>query len=320
MRGWIAGIGAVSVAALTACGTGAATQGVGSSEEPVAVATTTQLGSVVSQIATCAGATSATVMGPGDDPHDFSASPAQVAQMARAKLVITNGLGLEQGLDKSIRNAKSDGASVFEVAPALDPIDFGAEDARQAEAGAPGHEGHQHGAKDPHFWLDAARMARGADLIGQELARRTQDDKYAGCGRQMSEDITRVDRSIRDALAVIPAERRTLITDHEAFGYFAAAYGFKLGGAVVPGGSTDAEPSSQELAKLAETVRQARVPAVFSNTAVNTKMVDALAKEAGQNVKVVQLYVGSVGPQGSGADTYQTMMTTNAQRIADALK
>ena len=90
-------------------------------------------------------------------------------------------------------------------------------------------------------------------------------------------------------------------------------------GVVIPGGSTLAQPSSSDLAALAETVRVTGVKAIFANTANPTALVDALAQEAGTQVSVVELYIGSVGAAGSGADTYQTMMVTNAHRIADAL-
>lgn len=81
------------------------------------MATTTQLGSVLGQITQCAGTASATVMGPGDDPHDFAASSQQIAQMAGAEVVFANGLGLEAGLEAALSNAEADGATIVEVAP-----------------------------------------------------------------------------------------------------------------------------------------------------------------------------------------------------------
>ena len=122
------------------------------------------------------------------------------------------------------------------------------------------------------------------------------------------------------SLAVVPEGRRVLITDHDAFGYFAATYGFTVAGVAVPGGSTDAEASSAQLAKVAAVVKQSKVPAIFSNTAVNPAVVEAIAKESGADVKVVPLFVDSVGGPGSGAETYSTMMLSNASAIANALK
>lgn len=108
------------------------------------------------------------------------------------------------------------------------------------------------------------------------------------------------------------------MTDHDAFGYFADAYDFEVAGVVVPGGSTLARPSSAEMAALARTVRETGVPAIFANTANPQALVDALAQEVAR-VDVVDLYVGSLGDPGSGAESYQGLMTTNARRIAHAL-
>ncbi|HHU37835.1 MAG TPA: zinc ABC transporter substrate-binding protein [Propionibacterium sp.] len=299
---------------------------------PVAIATTTQLGSLLSDITVCAGTTSATLMGPGDDPHDFSLSSREVADLTQAQLVITNGLGFEQGLAAALDGAKADGATVFEVAPLLEPLTYadieakaaeqhaGHEHAHDDEEEAGHHEGHDHGEFDPHVHMDVARMAKAANLIGAELATITGDQKYATCGTELEGKLTETDAEVREILSAVPAEKRVLITDHAAYNYFAASYGFEVAGVVIPGGSTDAEPSSRELAELVAIVREDKVSAIFSNNTVNPRLVEAVANEAGTELKVVELFEGSVGPEGSGAETYETMMLTNARRIADALK
>ncbi len=301
---------------------------------PVAIATTTQIGSLLADITACAGTTSATLMGPGDDPHDFSLSSREVAELTKAKLVVTNGLNLESGLEAALSGAKADGATIFEVAPLLDPITYASIEEAQAKqhdghdhqastgsASSSGHdEGHNHGEFDPHVHMDVKRMAKAASLIGAELAKVTGDDKYATCGTEVETQLNQTDSEVRDILSAIPADKRVLVTDHEAYNYFAAAYDFEVAGVVIPGGSTDAEPSSQELADLVAVVREDKVSAIFSNNTVNPRLVEAVANEAGTDLKVVQLFEGSVGPEGSGAETYATMMLTNAQRIADALK
>ena len=297
---------------------------------PVAIATTTQLGSLLSDITTCAGTASATLMGAGDDPHDFSLSSREVADLTKAQLVITNGLGLEQGLAAALDGAKADGATVFEVAPLLDPLTYASiEEAQAAQHAGHDHahedeaghdDSHNHGEFDPHVHMDVARMAKAAGLIGAELAKVTGDDQYATCGQEVEAKLVETDQQVRETLSVVPAEKRVLVTDHEAYNYFAAAYDFEVAGVVIPGGSTDAEPSSQELADLVAVVREDKVAAIFSNNTVNPRLVEAVADEAGTELKVVQLFEGSVGPEGSGAETYATMMLTNAQRIADALK
>ena len=301
-------------------------------QAPVAIATTTQLGSILTDITQCAGTTSATLMGPGDDPHDFSVSSREVADLTKTKLVISNGLNLESGLTAALDGAKADGAQVFAVAPLLDPLSYASIEEHQAEqhAGhdhahddhaAEGHDdGHNHGEFDPHVHMDVTRMAKAANLIGAELAKVTGDAKYAECGATVESELTKTDEQVREILATIPAEKRVLVTDHEAYNYFADAYDFEIAGVVIPGGSTDAEPSSQELAQLVKVAQEDKVSAIFSNNTVNPRLVEAVAAEAGTELKVVQLFEGSVGPEGSGAETYADMMLTNARRIADALK
>lgn len=284
---------------------------------PVAVSTTTPLGSVVEDVVTCNGGTASTLMAPGDDPHTFAPSSAQLAQLTQAELVVMNGLGLEEGLGSAIENARSDGARVLELAPLLDPLPFGDTTGQVEDED---HDGdHEDDGNDPHVWLDASRMATAAELIGEELATVTGDDGYTECGTQVGAELRDVHEQVVEILAAVPDERRVLVTDHQSFGYFAQAYDFDLLGVVVAGGSTDAEPSSQELAELVEVVRDAGVPAVFSNTAVSSSLVEAVAAEAGGEVQVVELYVGSVGPEGSGATTYADLMLTDARLIADAL-
>lgn len=303
-----AAVGAL-ILGVAACG------GPAAEDSPVAIATTTQLGSVLGDITTCAGASSSTLMGPGDDPHTFSASSAEVAAMTRTGLVVMNGLGLEEGLASAIAGAEEDGAAVLAVAPLVDPIGFGEEPLEEGES----HDEHEHGDEDPHFWLDVTRMASAAALIGDALAAETGNPDFRVCGEEVRDSLLETDAEVREILAGVPEDRRILVTDHASFGYFAESYGFEVAGVVIPGGSTDAEPSSEELAALVEVIRETGTPALFSNTAVMSSLVDAVAAEVGE-VAVVPLHVGSVGPEGSGAETYAAMMVTNATLIADALR
>lgn len=288
------------------------------------VATTTVLGDVVGRVVKCAGGSLKTVMPVGADPHDFAPSSADMTAMVKANLVVANGLGLEEGLKDALANAKKDGAKVFEVAPKLDPLPFGDREHAGAAGSEPSGEAgrhHEHGSQDPHVWLDAARMATAAKLVAAELGKITKDTAtFDRCGDAAAAQLTSLDTEVRRTLELVPAERRVMITDHEAFGYFAKAYGYQVAGVVIPGGSTLAKPSSAEIATLVGVIRDKRVPVIFSNASIASTLVDTVAKEAGSQVKVVQLYVESVGKPGSGAETYQGMMRTDATRIADALK
>jgi zinc/manganese transport system substrate-binding protein len=325
------------LAALVAAGCGTAASGDDAVTSPdasgsavTAIGTTTVLGDVLGQITACAGGTSSTLMPAGADPHDFTPSSQQVASLVSADLVVANGLGLEEGLEDALAAAEADGATVLEVAPEVDPLPFGergddhAEDKGEDHADEKGdeHAGEEaddHGSLDPHVWQDVARMATAAELIGATLTRVSGDDAYAQCGTQVRDDLLEVDAQVRETLESVPTDRRVLVTDHDALGYLADAYGYEVVGTVIPGGSTLAEPSSAELAELASLIEQRSVPAIFANTANPTALVDAVAGETGTDIAVVELYVDSLGPQGSAADTYAGMVTTNAERIADAL-
>ena len=310
---------ALLVAGCADAGDGSTPDASGATDGAVSVvATTTFWGDITSQVLLCTGAGAAEILIPvGADPHDYSPSSQDIVTIVSADLVIANGLGLEEGLTETLASAAQDGARIVELGPQLDPQPLGEESDPDHEE-AENQSGEEHSGDDPHVWLDVQRAARAAALIGSELTAVTGDPAFEGCGATVSDELTELDEAVAATLAAVDPERRILVTDHDALEYFATAYDYEVAGAVIPGGSTLAEPSSAELAALAATVQDSGVPAVFANLANPQALVDALAAEAG-DVEVVELYIGSLGPPGSGADTYQGMMTTNAQRISDAL-
>ena len=120
-----------------------------------------------------------------------------------------------------------------------------------------------------------------------------------------------------EQVQAVPADRRLLVTSHDSLGYFAELYGFVVVG-VILSFTTDAEPSPSDLAHLAEEVEEYGVPAVFGETTVSERLATALAAETG--AALVRLYSGSLGTEGSGADTYLSMVRTNVGRIVEALQ
>ena len=159
------------------------------------MATTTIWGDLAHQIVECAGAGEVTTLMPiGTDPHDYSPSSQDVAAMVSADLVIANGLGLEEGLAQSIESAKSDGATVFEVAPQVDPLPFGA--------------AADHGSQDPHVWHDVTRAAKASGLIGAELTKATGNPDYAECGTLLQGELMTVNDEVAATLAKVPEDRR----------------------------------------------------------------------------------------------------------------
>lgn len=319
-------------APLTACSSADSTNDDASAVN--VVATTTILGDVAQRIVSCADpeATVTTLMPIGADPHDFSASSTQVAEIVQADIVIANGLGLEAGLDDALDNAASDGAKVIEIADMVDPIPFGEHAGDHAddehsddehsddEAVADEHvdEDHAHGDEDPHFWFDMNRMATAAEIIGDELAT-DNGQQYADCGREVAEEIRAAEADVRELLESVPADKRILVTDHDSLGYLAETYGYEIAGTVIPAGTTLAEPSSAELADLVQVMQDQGVRVIFANTADPTALSDAVASEVGSDVQVVELYVGSLGEPDSDGEDYISMMRTNATLISDAL-
>jgi zinc/manganese transport system substrate-binding protein len=295
---------------------------------PRVVVTTDIWGDVVGQILACGGGTVEVLMPSGADPHDFAPSSAQLAGLQDAQLVIANGLGLESGMTDALLGVTADGGNVWEIAPLLDPQPFQADhgDGHGDEHGD-GHgdehgdkHGDEHGSLDPHVWFDLKRMATAVTLIGAELDSLADGrGRYADCATEIADSFTNEDAQIRELLGSIPEQRRVLITDHDALGYFATAYDFEVAGTVIPAGTTLAEPSGRDIAELAQTVTRLGVPAIFTNIAQPQDLAQAVAAEAGTEVQVIDLFVEGLGEPGSGADTYLGLMQANAKRIVEGL-
>jgi zinc/manganese transport system substrate-binding protein len=288
--------------ALAACGDddGAASA---SGDRPHVVVTTNVLGDVASDLVGDE-ATVEVIMPPDVAPHEFQASAEQVAAMRDADVLITNGAGFEEGLTETIEAAEQDGVPTFAAIDAVDTLQL---------------EGD--GGTDPHFFTDPARMAAAAQGIADFLVDEVPGLDTPAFARQAEatiDELHALDAEVERTLSVVPGNRRTLVTNHEVFGYFADRYGFDVVGAVIPAGTTQAEPSAEQLDELAHAIREERVPAIFAETSSPTRLADALADEVG-DVDVVELFSESLGDEGSGGETYAAMMRTNAGRIADAL-
>jgi len=285
------------------------------------IATTSVLGDVVGNVVGDRSRVEV-LMPVGADPHSLQASAAQAAAMREADLVVVNGLGLEEGLHAVIEAAEADGVMVVEAASFVEALPFGDEQASNGhEVDESVEEGEAHGTLDPHIWTDPTRMADVVTGLGEVLA--GADPACAGMWHAAAEDyraeLLSLDGEIEAILASIPAEQRKLVTNHHAFGYFADRYGFEVLGTIIPGGDTLAGPSPADLAALVDTLEREGVRAVFAETTQPVDLAEAVAAELGEEVVVVSLYTGSLGPSGSGAETYIGMQRTNAERIAAAL-
>ena len=269
------------------------------------IATTSILGDVVSRLG--GDGIELDVMIPrGIDPHDFSPSAQQVAAISSADLIVANGLELEEGLEDVLAQAKSEGIAVIEVGPQVDPL--------PASEG----DGDGDGAFDPHFWQDPIRMKKAVELLGLGLVSAGVPEAQQLTAAYQAE-IDATQEQIVATLDPIPSNRRLLVTNHDAFGYFADRYGFQVIGIIIPGGSTLAEPSSAEIAALVETIVANKVQAIFVENIGSFDLADILAAETGTEVEVVQLVSDALGEPGSETGTYLGMLNYNASAIADAL-
>ncbi len=284
------------------------------------VVTTTILGDIAGNVVGDRGWVEA-VMPVGADPHSFQPSASQAAALREADLVVVNGLGLEEGLHDVIESAAADGVTVVEAASFVEVLPFGHEDEDEGHEADEAEEGHAHGTLDPHIWTDPVRMAEVVTGLGEALASADPAcaDRWRAAAEDYREELLSLDGEIEAILDTIPAEQRKLVTNHHAFGYFADRYGFEVLGAIIPGGATFAAPSPADLAALADTLEREGVRAIFAETTQSADLAEALAAELGEEVVVVSLFTGSLGPSGSGAETYLGMQRTNAERIAAAL-
>jgi zinc/manganese transport system substrate-binding protein len=321
-------VAVVGVTALLAAGCGddgdaddTASEGTSGSELPAVVVTTNILGDVVSNLLGDA-ADVETIMPTGADPHEFQPSAQQVDAMREADVLVVNGADFEEGLLDTIEAAEEDGVAVCVAIDSVETIEFTEDEDEHAdeveeEAHADEEEPHAEGV-DPHFFTDPARMAVAAegltDCIVDAVPALDTDEVRSSADAYVAQ-LEDLDADVEATLAAIPEENRVLITNHEVFGYFADRYGFEVAGAILPL-STQAEADAEALAELAELIEAEGVPVVFADTSAPDQLADALAAEIG-DVQVEALFSESLGPD--GGETYIEMMTTNAQRISDAL-
>ncbi|MFO7961912.1 MAG: metal ABC transporter substrate-binding protein [Nitriliruptoraceae bacterium] len=311
---------------------------------PLVVVTTTILGDIVENVA--GGEATVEVLMPlGADPHAFEVSAQQAALLRDADLVVANGLGLEEGLLDAVAAAEEEGARVLEVGPALDPMPFEGPDGHEdedehghededehghedddehAEEGEDEHaeegeDAHAHeGGLDAHVWMDPVRMAEAVDLIATAFTE-VADGDFLARGASYRAEVEALHEDIEAMIATVPEADRKLVTNHFAYGYYAQRYGLELLGTVIPAATTEAETSAAGFAELIEIVEDAGVSAIFASTTESTSLAEAIAGEVGRDVQVLSLYTGSLGEDGSGAETYVGMMMTSTERIVEGL-
>ncbi|NQX16751.1 zinc ABC transporter substrate-binding protein AztC [Rathayibacter sp. VKM Ac-2857] len=290
---------AVALLALSGCSAGA-------DDRPLVIVSTNILGDVVERLVGDE-AEVVTLMKPNADPHSFEISAQEAARLRSADLVVSNGLGLEEGLQQHLDAAAAEDVPTFVAGDVIEVLDY--------------REGDAEGSPDSHFWTDPARMLAVVDALAPALAELDGADP-AALERSAAEyraELEALDAEMTAAFAAIPEERRALVTNHHVFGYLADRFDFDVVGAVIPGGTTLAAPSASDLADLVDAVEETGVPTIFAESSSPDRLVQALASEADIRVEVVELFTESLtGPEG-GAPDYLSMMRLNTQRIATGL-
>jgi len=243
----------------------------------------------------------------GADPHAYQAAPSDVAKIAESNLLILNGVEYEHFIESLLENAGGE-RLIITATDGLTPNQM--EDEENA--------GQMTG--DPHMWLDPNRVITYVENIRDGLIEVDPDgaEAYKANADAYIAQLKDLDKWIVEQVNTIPAERRLLVTNHEAAGYFAERYGFEIVGAIIPSLSTDAGTSAKEMAALIEQIKATGAPAIFLGEVENPDLANQIADET--DVKVVDtLYLESL-TDGSPAATYMDMMKHNVTQIVSALK
>ena len=286
-----------AVVAASACGgSGPETTGAGIQ----VVATTTQIGALTRAVAG-EGVALTVLLSAGADAHDYEPSPLAAKKIAAARVILRNGLGLDDWLDSTIEGSGTKGT----VVTVTDGIDLRVGD----------------GEADPHVWHSPANAKSMVDNIVTALSEADPEhaSAFAQNGESYKKTLDETDAEIRRLIDQIPSENRRVVTNHDALGYFFDRYGIVFIGAIIPTASKDAQPSAKELAELQDLIETQGVKAILAEKEVDPKVARELAEDTG--VRIVEgLYADSLGEKGSGAETVDGMLLANARKIAEALR
>jgi zinc/manganese transport system substrate-binding protein len=303
---WLALGGALLVLAAGAAGCGTTSGSATEDGRISVVATTTQLGDLVRQAGGRAVAVTQ-LLQPNSDPHDYEPRPHDVERTARAQLVVTSGDGLDAWMDEVRHDAGGD------------PVVLDAGDGRPIAL--PGESSGPEASRfDPHWWHDPRNVEYAVGrihdaLVSIEPSARPEIDRATA---RFLARLHALDRGIRACVQRLPAGERKLVTDHDAFRYFAGRYGLRIVGAVIPSQTTQAQASAGDLAALARLVRREHVRAVFPEHSVSPRLAEALARQTGTSADT-SLYGDTLGPEGSAGATYRGMEAANADAVVRGL-
>lgn len=243
----------------------------------------------------------------GADPHAYQAAPADVSKIAESDVLILNGLEYEHFIEPLLENAGGEHL-IITATDGLTPNRIESEENPGEMVG------------DPHMWLDVNRATRYVENIRDGLIQADPEgaETYEANAATYIDQLLELDGWIWEQVQTIPAERRMLVTNHEAMGYFAEHYGFTVVSSILPSFSSEAGVSAQEIAAAIEAVKSSGAPAIFLDEVENADLANQIAAETGVNV-VDTLYLESL-TDGEPAATYFDMMKHNVTQIIEGLK
>ena len=239
-----------------------------------------------------------TLVGADSDVHVYTPAPSDAKRIADAKLVIVNGLGLEGWLPRLVQSSGSK-AQVVTASAGIAPLKLGS-------------------AADPHAWQSVPNARVYVTDIANALVAADPDhaEFFRAQAKAYLEKLETLDREVREAVARIPADRRKVISTHDAFGYFAAEYGIQF---VAPlGVSTETEPSARDIAGIIGQIRAQKIPAVFLENISDDRLIRRIAAETGARVGGTLISDGLTGEKGP-APTYIDMVRHNIKALTSAL-
>lgn len=259
-----------------------------------------------------------TIVGPNADSHVYSPKPSDAAAVAGADIFIINGLGFEGWMDRFVEATGYTGPLIV-ASEGVSAHAMEEDEEHEEEEDQDDHEGHDHGASDPHAWQS---LTNGV-LYVQNIAKGLCAVDAAGCAtytanaEAYSAELTALDATVREQLEAVPAERRKVITTHDAFGYFGEAYGVSF---LAPEGiSTDAEPSAADVAKLIIQIRSEGVRALFIENMSDPRLIQQIANETGATLGG-ELYADALSEPDGPAASYLDMFRQNVGLLIPAME
>lgn len=291
------------------------------------IVTTTQIKSMAESVAGDL-ATVRSILPPGADAHDFEPKPSDVQAISESALVLKNGVGLDDWVDKIITNAGGQRplVTVSEGVPLREASELEEGEEHEGEAtkgaGTPEeHEGEEEHGQDPHVWFSVTNAMTMTRNIRDALVEvdPANAGKYDANTTAYLSKLEELDKYIIGQIATIPPDKRKIVTNHDAFGYYLERYGLQFVGSIIPSMSTEAQPSAQDVAELIGKIKSENIGAIFLESSISPDLAKQIGADAGVRV-VDTLYGDSMGEPGSPGATYEGMMRFNTDAIVAALK